>query len=127
MSPSVPPRLSQRPPSSPGSPSLGAPSQPPLEPPPPQASHLTRFGSAVGAALVASALASGPAAMRVGGAVEAHGVWPALVAITLLPMILAVLTLRQARVGLRAFALADARKQTWSLAIWVGAFSFIVL
>ncbi|WP_394825283.1 hypothetical protein [Pendulispora albinea] len=96
-------------------------------PEPPRVPFLTRFGSAVGAALVASGLASGPAAMRVTSALDARGIWPALAAATLIPMLLSVLTLRQARVGLRAFSLGDARKRSWSLALWVGAFSFVLL
>ncbi|WP_394845815.1 hypothetical protein LZC95_53405 [Pendulispora brunnea] len=116
--PSIPPRPSQ--PSRP-------PSQPPLSDLPPQASRLTRFGSAVGVALVASVLASGPAALRVTSSLEARGIWPGLAAATLVPMIVSVLTLRQARVGLRAFSLGDGRKRSWSLFLWVGFVFFTLL
>lgn len=115
--PSIPPRPSQ-------------PSRPPSQPPPPdppQASRLTQFGSAVGVALVASVLASGPAALRVTSSLEARGIWPGLAAATLVPMIVSVLTLRQARVGLRAFSLGDGRKRSWSLFLWVGFVFFTLL
>jgi len=65
--------------------------------------------------------------MRVTSALDVRGIWPSLVAATLLPMILSVLTLRQARVGLRAFASGDAKKRNASLAIWIGAFYFVLL
>jgi hypothetical protein len=80
-------------------------SQPPLEPDAArEGTILTRFGTAVGAALVASALATGPAALRIASVDGPSGAWPALVASTLLPMLLAVVVLRRARVGLRSFA-----------------------
>jgi hypothetical protein len=79
-------------------------SQPPLEPDAREGTLLTRFGTAVGAALIACALATGPAALRISSVEGASGAWPALVASTLLPMVLAVGVLRRARVGLRSFA-----------------------
>ena len=93
-------------------------------PAPPVGSRVTRFGRAVGAALVASVLCTGPAAHRIGQATDAGGAWPALVAVTLLPMVVAVLTLRQARVGLRAFAGSGAERRSFSLVLWSAGFLF---
>jgi hypothetical protein len=65
----------------------------------------TRFGTAVGLAVVASALASGPAALRVSSAPDgASGAWPALAAALFFPMLGAIYLLRRTRQGVRAFA-----------------------
>ncbi len=91
-------------------------SQPPLEPDPArEGTILTRFGTAVGAALIASALATGPAALRIASLDGPSGAWPALVASTLLPMLLAVGVLRRARVGLRSFA----GSRAVAIGIWI--------
>jgi hypothetical protein len=96
------------------------------EPPLPPGTRLTRFGSAVGVALIASVLSSGPAALRIARTVNIHGMWPSLCAVTLLPMTLAVLTLRQARVGVRAFS-APGNARSFTLALWIGGFLFTLV
>lgn len=108
------------------------PSQPPAPPPrvsrptpaPPAGSRVTRFGSAVGAAMIASVLCSVPAARRIAQAADAGSAWPALVAVTLLPMLVAVLTLRQARTGLRAFSGNGDEKHSFALTLWTAGFLF---
>jgi hypothetical protein len=98
-------------------------SQPPLEPDAAgEGTILTRFGTAVGAALVASALATGPAALRIASLDGPSGAWPALVASTLLPMLLAVGVLRRARVGLRSFA----GSRALAIGIWIPSL-FVVM
>ena len=61
-------------------------------------------GTAIGTATVAAVVAVVPAALRMSGAAEVPQAWAALSGIALVPMILAVLILRQTRVGLRAFS-----------------------
>jgi len=90
-------------------------------------SPLTAFGTAVGAAFVASVLASGPAALRVSEALDGGGgVWPALAAAELPAMLIAVYVLRRAREGLRAFRGPDANERALALAIG-GTLLLIVL
>lgn len=124
-----PPPSPPRPPSLPPPPRGGSVPPPgwrPSEPPPGDgASALTRFGSAVGAALVASAFATVPAALRVGASTpDVQGVWVALVAATLVPMIFAVVLLRRARVGLRAFGGPGAQERALAGALWLGGVLF---
>ncbi len=76
----------------------------------------TRFGTAVGLAVVASALASGPAALRVSSALNgAPGAWPALAAALFFPMLGAIYLLRRARQGVRAFSGVGASVRAFAL------------
>ena len=80
-------------------------------PPPPRAaadgSFVVRFGTAVGLGAVAALAGAVPATLRVASvATEGPGaarVWLALAAAALVPMVVAVVVLRGAREGLRAF------------------------
>jgi hypothetical protein len=88
-----------------------------------------RFGTGVGAGVVAASLAVVPAAMRVSAAtVGASGarVWLSCVALALLPMLLSVWILRRARVGLRSFGDGDTSASSVALSAWL-LLSFIVL
>ena len=92
-------------------------------------SFLLRFGTGVGAGVVAASLAVVPAAMRVSAAtVGASGarVWLSCVALALLPMLVSVWILRRARVGLRSFGRADTSARSVALAAWLLA-SFVFL
>ena len=92
-------------------------------------SFLLRFGTGVGAGVVAASLAVVPAAMRVSAAtVGASGarVWLSCVALALLPMLVTVWILRRARVGLRSFSSADTSAGSVALAAWLLA-SFVIL
>ncbi len=99
-----------------------------LPPPPPDQAvpRRQRLGTALGAALGASTLAAGPAALRLAGATETGAAWVALVALTLAPMFVAVLVLRQARVSVAAFGGSRAHLRIGALALWLGA-SFAIL
>lgn len=83
---------------------------------------LVRFGTAVGLAAVASLACVVPAAMRVAssdaGDVGATHAWLALAASALLPMLAAVVVLRGAREGLRAFAGPGAGLRLYGVALW---------
>jgi hypothetical protein len=87
-------------------------------------SLVTRFGAVVGLAVAAAAASSVPAAVRVGrslpvtdGAVQ-HA-WVALAAATLVPMLAAVIVLRAAREGLRAFAGPGAQLRIYGVLLWL--------
>lgn len=87
----------------------------------------TRFGTAVGLAVVASALASGPAALRVSSAIDgASGAWPALAAALFFPMLASIYLLRQTRLGVRAFAGAGASERVVGFALF-GVFLLVVM
>lgn len=97
-------------------------------PPPPAraddgGSAVVRFGTAVGLAAVAALACVVPAAMRVAssdaGDVGATHAWVALAAAALLPMLAAVVVLRGAREGLRAFAGAGAGLRLYGVALWI--------
>jgi hypothetical protein len=80
----------------------------PSMPPKPGPTRVLRLGTAVGLGAAASLACALPATMRV-AAVSAEGavrVWVALGAAALAPMVLAVVVLRGAREGLRAFGLS---------------------
>lgn len=82
-----------------------------------------RFGTAVGLAAVAALACVVPAAMRVAssdaGDVGATHAWIALAAAALLPMLAAVVVLRGAREGLRAFAGPGAGLRLYGVALWM--------
>ncbi len=84
-------------------------------------SFVLRLGTGVGVGALAAAVAAIPAAMRSAPAIasSAPNVWIACVATLILPMLLAVLVLRRARVGLRAIAGPDAIARSLAVAIWL--------
>lgn len=97
-------------------------------PPPPKAdtgSFVVRFGTAVGLGAVAALAGAVPATLRV-ASVAAHGpgavrVWIALAAAALLPMVVAVVVLRGAREGLRAFAGPGAGLRVAGAGLWLAS------
>jgi hypothetical protein len=106
------------------------PSIPPPAPPQPagpgpapeeESSRLVRVGSGIGAAVIAAAIAVLPATLRMSGNADASTlqIWSALVALEVLPMVVAVLVLREARVGLRAFAGPDAGVKAVGVVSWL--------
>lgn len=106
---------------------------PPSHRPPPDSadaddggSFALRFGTGVGAAAVASALAAIPATLRVAHDSSAGAVaWIACVGVMIFPMLVAVLLLRRARVGLRAIGGTDASARMLGVALWLfGLFLF---
>jgi hypothetical protein len=99
-------------------------STPPSQRPPEESGLVVlRFGTALGLAAVAALACSLPAAMRVSaalaGAEPTGRVWMALAAAALGPMMAAVLILRAARDGLRAFGGAGAELRVFGAALWV--------
>jgi hypothetical protein len=83
-----------------------------------------RFGTAVGLAAVAALACALPAAMRVSSANAAEGtarVWVALAAAALGPMVAAVVVLRGAREGLRAFGGPGSALRAFGAALWVAS------
>lgn len=98
-------------------------------PPPPvaeeRAAFVVRFGSAVCLGALAALGAVLPAAVRVGPAVSAETstlrVWLALAAAALVPAILAVVVLRGARVGLRAFAGPGVGLRIFGVGLWLAS------
>src|SRR5208283_2583547 len=95
--------------------------------PTPEGSLLVRIGTALGLSAAAALACALPAALRVssaGGGSGANGTahaWVALAAAELVPMLVAVLVLRGAREGLRAFTGEGAGLRAWGMAVWVGA------
>jgi len=97
-------------------------------PPPPAradegGSAVVRFGTAVGLAAVAALACVAPAALRVAsldaGDIGKMHAWIGLAAAALLPMLAAVVVLRGAREGLRAFAGAGAGLRLYVVALWM--------
>ena len=88
-------------------------------------SLVLRFGTAVGLAAAAAMAGALPAALRVGaglGAGDATGrVWTGLAAASLVPMVAAVVVLRGAREGLRAFGGAGAELRAYGVALWAAS------
>ena len=84
---------------------------------------LVRFGTAVGLAAVAALACVVPAALRVAssdaGDVGRTHAWIGLAAAALLPMLAAVVVLRGAREGLRAFAGAGAGLRLYVMTLWM--------
>lgn len=79
----------------------------PSMPPKPGPTRVLRFGTAVGLAAAASLACVLPATLRIAGATSegATRIWVALGGAALVPMVAAVIVLRGAREGLRAFGL----------------------
>jgi hypothetical protein len=99
-------------------------------PPPPSAaeeigSPVLRFGTAVGLALIAALACAFPAALRVSalgaGPGETMRAWVALSAAAIGPMIGAVVVLRSAREGLRAFGGPGAELRAFGVGLWVAS------
>jgi|HubBroStandDraft_2_1064218.scaffolds.fasta_scaffold50201_2 hypothetical protein len=87
-------------------------------------SLVTRFGAVVGLAVAAAAASSVPAAVRVARSLPgiegaAQHAWVALAAATLVPMLAAVMVLRAAREGLRAFGGPGARLRIYGVLLWL--------
>jgi hypothetical protein len=83
-----------------------------------------RFGTAVGLAAVAAMAASLPAALRVGAGLgddETGHVWTVLASASLLPMVSAVVILRGAREGLRAFGGPGAELRAYGVGLWAAS------
>jgi hypothetical protein len=82
-----------------------------------------RFGTAVGLAAVAALACVVPAALRVAssdaGNVGRTHAWIGLAAAALLPMLAAVVVLRGAREGLRAFAGSGAGLRLYGVGLWM--------
>jgi len=81
-----------------------------------------RFGTAVGLAAAAALTCSLPATMRVSNALASEGtvkVWVALAAAALGPMVAAVIVLRGAREGLRAFGGPGSALRAFGVALWL--------
>jgi hypothetical protein len=87
--------------------------------------RLLRFGSAVGLGAAASLAGALPATFRVAGAVSSTEgttrVWVALAGTALVPMIAAVLLLRGARDGLRAFAGPGVELRAFGVGLWLAS------
>jgi hypothetical protein len=80
-----------------------------------------RFGTAVGLAAAAAMAGALPAALRVGAGLGQDGtgrVWTGLAAASLVPMVGAVVVLRGAREGLRAFGGTGAELRAYGVALW---------
>jgi hypothetical protein len=86
-----------------------------------------RAGSVLSAGAIAAVLASAPAALRMASESQGAAVaWIGLAACLTVPASLAVLLLRGARAGMRAFASDDPALTAWCLACWAIA-SLLVL
>ena len=107
------------------------PSFPPSAEREPRGSLPVRLGTAIALSVAAAVACALPAALRVsptagsagGGTVHA---WMALAAGGLLPMLFAVVVLRGAREGLRAFVGEGAALRAWGVGMWA-AMQFVVL
>jgi len=99
-------------------------------PPPPRpaeeaASLVVRFGSALGLAAAGSLVCAAPAALRLSSAMATGGVsaraWLALAAAALGPMIAAIVVLRGAGEGVRAFAGPGAGLRAVGIGLWLAS------
>jgi hypothetical protein len=100
------------------------PSMRPPSPPEETGSLVLRFGTAVGLAAAAAMAGALPAALRVGSGLgqDATGrVWTGLAAASLVPMVAAVVVLRGAREGLRAFGGPEAELRVYGVALWASS------
>jgi hypothetical protein len=90
------------------------------------ASFVVRFGTAVGLGVLAALVGAVPATLRVASVAGDGGagpgrVWLALAAAALAPMLAAVVVLRGAREGLRAFAGPGAGLRALGIALWLAS------
>src|SRR5258708_6925172 len=115
---SMPPAKVPAPP--PSSPSLGGNEE--------TGSLVLRFGTAVGHAEASAMAGALPAALRVGAGLgaglgqDATGrVWTGLAAVSLVPMVAAVVVLRGAREGLRAFGGPGAELRAYGVGLWAAS------
>jgi hypothetical protein len=102
-------------------------------PPPPRseeegASLVVRFGAALGLATAASLVCSAPAALRLSAAVAAGQpgqlglrLWLALAASALGPMVAAIIVLRGAAEGMRAFVGPGAWLRAFGAGVWIAS------
>src|SRR3954471_24689495 len=79
-------------------------------------SVFTRFGTLIGAAALASLVASVPAALRLASGVHA---WAALAGVAVLPSVAIVAAMRGARDGLRAFGGEGAGSRAIGFGLWL--------
>jgi len=97
----------------------------PQRPSEPDGPRILGLGSAVSLAALAALACSIPATTRVSGLVaHLHGpaqVWIALAALAFLPMLMAILVLRAARQGLRAFGGAGSELRAYGVALWLAS------
>jgi hypothetical protein len=96
----------------------------PPAPPEETGSLVLRFGTAVGVAAAAAMAGALPAALRVGAGLGQDGtgrVWTGLAAASLVPMVGAVVVLRGAREGLRAFGGTGADLRAYGVALWAAS------
>jgi hypothetical protein len=103
-------------------PASPAPATPPALPDE-RGSTVVRVGTAVGSGAMAALACAVPAAMRVASA-DGPGTastWVALAAVALGPMIAAVVVLRGAREGLRAFAGPGAGLRAFGIGLWIAS------
>jgi len=94
---------------------------PPPSPVEESGSLVMRFGAAVGLAVGAAAACSVPASVRVARSLPGMALehtWVALAAASLVPMLAAVIVLRAAREGLRAFAGPGANLRIFGVGLW---------
>ena len=87
-------------------------------------SLVLRFGTAVGLAAAAALAGAFPAALRVGSVLGQDGtgrVWTGLAAVSLVPMVGAVVVLRGAREGLRVFGGPGAELRAYGVALWASS------
>jgi hypothetical protein len=85
-------------------------------------SWLLGFGGTVGAALFGAMIACAPASFRLEASDRACGLvntWTVLGAVSLLPMSLAIVTLRRARIGFVAFGKRGGLAQGPTLLLWI--------
>jgi hypothetical protein len=90
------------------------------------ASLVVRFGAALGLAAAASMLCAAPAAVRVSSAVASGSIislraWLALAAAALGPMVAAIVVLRGAAEGIRAFAGPGAWVRAFGAGLWLAS------
>lgn len=99
-------------------------------PPPPRAaegggSFFVRLGTALGVAAVAALACALPATLRVASLTDSRAstphTWLALAATALLPMLAAVVVLRGAREGIRAFAGPGAGLRAFGVGLWLAS------
>jgi hypothetical protein len=88
-------------------------------------SLVLRFGTAIGLAALAALACAAPAAVRLSApfvtAATGARVWVALGAAALGPMVVAIVVLRSAAEGLRAFAGPGAALRAFGVALWLAA------
>ncbi|MEO8876322.1 MAG: hypothetical protein ABI461_12105 [Polyangiaceae bacterium] len=89
------------------------------EPAAPPISWVLRFGSLVGIALLASVVASAPAAFRLWAMPETSGAWLAIAALEIVPLMIAIAVFRRTRGGLRSFAGERAPEVSLTAAVWL--------